>query len=227
MSGETILKCRWSRSIRRSGSSVRNRILIAPSCSLLHSPVTLRHESAFDAEIKEWLAFAEEKLKEVTQLARLAEGGGDAIVAYRNRVALHSRRASERIHRSEVKARSQAVKPEDSRRKARIAERRQQQRAALGLPLLPTTTIGSFPQTADIRATRARWKRGELADGRIREISPRENCRLHPLAGRSRVGRAGAWRIRTQRHGRIFWRATRWLCFHGKRMGSKLRHRAV
>ena len=53
-----------------------NRILIAPSCSLLHSPVTLRHESAFDAEIKEWLAFAEEKLKEVTQLARLAEGGG-------------------------------------------------------------------------------------------------------------------------------------------------------
>ena len=141
-----------------------NRILIAPSCSLLHSPVTLRHESAFDAGIKEWLAFAEEKLKEVTQLARLAEGGGDAMVAYRNRVALHSRRASERIHRSEVKARSQAVKPEDSRRKAPYRERRHQQRAALGLPLLPTTTIGSFPQTADIRSTRARWKRGELAD---------------------------------------------------------------
>jgi 5-methyltetrahydropteroyltriglutamate--homocysteine methyltransferase len=142
-----------------------NRILIAPSCSLLHSPVTLRHEAALDAEIKEWLAFAEEKLKEVTQLARLAEGGGDAMVAYRNRVALHSRRASERIHRSEVKARSQAVKPEDSRRKTPYRERRHQQRAALGLPLLPTTTIGSFPQTADIRSTRARWKRGELADG--------------------------------------------------------------
>ena len=141
-----------------------NRILIAPSCSLLHSPVTLRHESAFDAGIKEWLAFAEEKLKEVTQLARLAEGGGDAMVAYRNRVALHARRASERIHRSEVKARSQAVKPEDSRRKAPYRERRHQQRAALGLPLLPTNTIGSFPQTADIRSTRARWKRGELAD---------------------------------------------------------------
>ncbi len=141
-----------------------NRILIAPSCSLLHSPVTLRHESTFDAEIKEWLAFAEEKLKEVTQLARLAEGGGDAMLAYRNRVALHSRRASERIHRSEVKARSQTVKPEDSRRKAPYRDRRQQQRAALGLPLLPTTTIGSFPQTADIRSTRARWKRGELAD---------------------------------------------------------------
>jgi 5-methyltetrahydropteroyltriglutamate--homocysteine methyltransferase len=141
-----------------------DRIFIAPSCSLLHSPVTLRHESVFDAEIKEWLAFAEEKLKEVTQLARLAEGGGDAMVAYRNRVALHSRRASERIHRSEVKTRSQAVKPEDSRRKSPYRERRHQQRATLGLPLLATTTIGSFPQTADIRSARARWKRGELND---------------------------------------------------------------
>ena len=147
-----------------------NRILIAPSCSLLHSPVTLRHEAAFDAEIKEWLAFAEEKLKEVTQLARLAEGGGDAMVAYRNRVAVHSRRASERIHRSEVKARSQGVKPEDSRRKIAYRERRQQQRVALGLPLLPTTTIGSFPQTADIRSARARWKRGELADNEYEQF---------------------------------------------------------
>ena len=147
-----------------------NRILIAPSCSLLHSPVTLRHEAAFDAEIKEWLAFAEEKLKEVTQLARLAEGGGDAMVAYRNRVAVHSRRASERIHRSEVKARSQGVKPEDSRRKIAYRERRQQQRVALGLPLLPTTTIGSFPQTADIRSARARWKRGELADSEYEQF---------------------------------------------------------
>jgi 5-methyltetrahydropteroyltriglutamate--homocysteine methyltransferase len=147
-----------------------NRILIAPSCSLLHSPVTLRHESAFDAEIKDWFAFAEEKLKEVTQLARLAEGGGDAMVAYRNRVALHSRRASERIHRSEVKARSQAVRPEDSRRKASYRDRRHQQRATLGLPLLPTTTIGSFPQTADIRSTRARWKRGELADAEYEQF---------------------------------------------------------
>ncbi len=141
-----------------------DRILIAPSCSLLHSPVTLRRESGFDAEMKEWLAFAEEKLKEVTELARLAEGRGDALVAYRNRVAFHSRRASERIHRSEVKARSDAVQPEDSRRKTPFRERRDKQRAALGLPLLPTTTIGSFPQTADIRATRARRKRGELAD---------------------------------------------------------------
>lgn len=140
------------------------RILIAPSCSLLHSPVTLRKETVLDAEIKEWLAFAEEKLREVTQLARLAEGGGDALVAYKNRVAFYSRRASQRIHRPEVKARCRAVEPGDSRRKTAFPQRRTTQRAALDLPILPTTTIGSFPQTADVRAARAKWKRGELSN---------------------------------------------------------------
>jgi 5-methyltetrahydropteroyltriglutamate--homocysteine methyltransferase len=137
------------------------RILLAPSCSLLHSPVTLRRETLLDAEIKEWLAFAEEKLREVTQLARLAEGGGDALVAYRNRVAVHSRRASRRIHRSEVAARCQALRPEDDARRAPFSQRRLKQRAALALPLLPTTTIGSFPQTPEVRAARAKWKHGE------------------------------------------------------------------
>ena len=140
------------------------RVLLAPSCSLLHSPVTLRGEKALEPEIKDWLAFAEEKLSEVTQLARLAEGTGDSFLAFRNRVAFHSRRASERIHRSEVKARCLAVRPEDSRRGAPFCERREAQRRVLRIPLFPTTTIGSFPQTADIRAARAKWKRGELSD---------------------------------------------------------------
>ncbi|MGB7839737.1 MAG: 5-methyltetrahydropteroyltriglutamate--homocysteine S-methyltransferase [Terrimicrobiaceae bacterium] len=140
------------------------RVLVAPSCSLLHSPVTLRGEKALEPEIKDWLAFAEEKLSEVTQLARLAEGTGDSFLAFRNRVAFHSRRASERIHRSEVKARCLAVRPEDSRRGAPFCERREAQRRVLRIPLFPTTTIGSFPQTADIRAARAKWKRGELSD---------------------------------------------------------------
>jgi 5-methyltetrahydropteroyltriglutamate--homocysteine methyltransferase len=140
------------------------RILIAPSCSLLHSPVALRNETALDPEIKEWLAFAEEKLKEVTQLARLAGGGGDALLAYKNRVAFHSRRASARIHRPEVAARCQAARSESSQRKTPFGQRRAKQRATLDLSLLPTTTIGSFPQTAEVRTARARWKRGELAD---------------------------------------------------------------
>ena len=140
------------------------RILLAPSCSLLHSPVTLRRETALEAEIKNWLAFAEEKLGEIAQLARLAEGRGDSFLAYQNRVSFHSRRASGRIHRSEVKARCQAMKPEDSRRNAPFSERRKAQRAVLNLPLFPTTTIGSFPQTTEVRAARAKWKRGECSD---------------------------------------------------------------
>jgi 5-methyltetrahydropteroyltriglutamate--homocysteine methyltransferase len=139
------------------------RILVAPSCSLLHSPVTLRRETALEPEIKNWLSFAEEKLREVTQLARLAEGGGDSFLAFRNRVAFDSRRASERIHRPEVKTRCEAVRPEDSRRKAPFPERRKAQRNIIDLPLFPTTTIGSFPQTAEVRAARAKWKRGELS----------------------------------------------------------------
>jgi 5-methyltetrahydropteroyltriglutamate--homocysteine methyltransferase len=139
------------------------RILVAPSCSLLHSPVTLRGETALEPEIKNWLSFAEEKLKEVTQLARLAEGRGDSFLAFRNRAAFHSRRTSKRIHRSEVKSRCEAVRPEESMRKAPFCQRRKAQRNELDLPLFPTTTIGSFPQTAEVRAARAKWKRGELS----------------------------------------------------------------
>ncbi|HEY5704412.1 MAG TPA: 5-methyltetrahydropteroyltriglutamate--homocysteine S-methyltransferase [Terrimicrobiaceae bacterium] len=140
------------------------RILLAPSCSLLHSPLTLRGEIALETEIKDWLAFAEEKLREVTQLARLAEGRGDSLLAFKNRVASLSRRASDRIHRPEVKARCEAARKENSSRDAPFSERRKAQRALLNLPLFPTTTIGSFPQTAEVRATRAKWKRGECSD---------------------------------------------------------------
>ena len=139
------------------------RILVAPSCSLLHSPVTLRREIGLDAEIRDWLAFAEEKLREVTQLARLAEGRGDAFLAFKNRVAFLSRRASERIHRPEVEARCKAVRTKDSKRNTPFSERRKAQRTVLDLPLFPTTTIGSFPQTTEVRAVRAKWKRGECS----------------------------------------------------------------
>jgi 5-methyltetrahydropteroyltriglutamate--homocysteine methyltransferase len=165
--GRNIWRNNFERSLQQIGQARRIlstvRILVAPSCSLLHSPVTLRREIALDAEIKDWLAFAEEKLREVTQLARLAEGRGDSLLAFKNRVAFLSRRASERIHRPEVKARCQAVRPEDSRRNAPFSERRKAQRTVLNLPLFPTTTIGSFPQTGEVRAARAKWKRGECS----------------------------------------------------------------
>lgn len=140
------------------------RILLAPSCSLLHVPVSLRQEATLDAEVKEWLAFAEEKLREIRALGDLVVGRGDAVAAYKNRVAQHSRRASLRTHRVEVRARCGAVTSRDSQRAAPFAERIRRQQAVLKLPDFPTTTIGSFPQTAEIRQARARWKRGELSE---------------------------------------------------------------
>jgi 5-methyltetrahydropteroyltriglutamate--homocysteine methyltransferase len=153
------------------------RILLAPSCSLLHVPVSLCQEAALDAEVKEWLAFAEEKLREVRALGDLAAGRGDAVAAYKNRVAQHSRRASLRTHRAEVRARCSAVTSKDSQRATPFSARASRQQAVLRLPDFPTTTIGSFPQTAEIRQARARWKRGELPEaGYLEFLKDRTNA---------------------------------------------------
>ncbi len=140
------------------------RLLIAPSCSLLHVPVTLRHETKLDPELKGWLAFAEEKLGEVTALRNLAAGTPDLAALAANAAAAHSRRTSPRIHRPEVKARAAAIRPADFDRASPFVTRQAQQRARLRLPAFPTTTIGSFPQTDTVRAARARWKKRELTD---------------------------------------------------------------
>ncbi|HEY2343622.1 MAG TPA: 5-methyltetrahydropteroyltriglutamate--homocysteine S-methyltransferase, partial [Chthoniobacteraceae bacterium] len=140
------------------------RVWVAPSCSLLHSPVSLRREDSLDAELKSWMSFAEEKLSEVVALARLGSSAGQPMALHHNQLAIHSRRVSARIHRPEVKARSAAVSPADGRRTSPFAERQIKQRAALHLPDFPTTTIGSFPQTTEVRNARARWKKGELSE---------------------------------------------------------------
>ena len=141
-----------------------SRVWIAPSCSLLHCPVSLRRETALDSEFRNWLAFAEEKLSEVVALSRIGTSAGDPMAMHNNQVAIQSRRVSARIHRPEVKARAAAVSAEDSRRQSPFAERQRIQHAALGLALFPTTTIGSFPQTTEVRNARARWKKGELSE---------------------------------------------------------------
>lgn len=138
------------------------RVLVAPSCSLLHVPVALRHETALDPELRGWLAFAEEKLAEVTALRDLAAGRECRAALAENRAALAARRASPRIHRPAVKARMAAVQPADLERASPFPRRQEPQRVKLRLPLFPTTTIGSFPQTDAVRAARARWRKGEL-----------------------------------------------------------------
>ncbi|RRJ97784.1 5-methyltetrahydropteroyltriglutamate--homocysteine S-methyltransferase [Opitutaceae bacterium TAV4] len=151
------------------------RVWLAPSCSLLHVPVSLRPETKLDAELLGWLAFAEEKLVELAALGELAAGQGSvsdrtrALFEQNQRVA-KMRRASTRIHQPEVKARLASVKAADLARVSPFAVRQTAQRERLRLPLFPTTTIGSFPQTAEVRAARARWRRGEWSGTNYREF---------------------------------------------------------
>ncbi len=137
---------------------------LAPSCSLLHVPFSLQAEAQLDAEVKSWLALAVEKLGELRVLSTALSDGEAAVddELHAARIALAARRASPRVHRATVAARLAAAAPGADQRASAFPARQKSQRARLKLPLLPTTTIGSFPQTAEIRAARAAFKRGAL-----------------------------------------------------------------
>jgi 5-methyltetrahydropteroyltriglutamate--homocysteine methyltransferase len=140
-----------------------DRVMVAPSCSLLHTPVDLAAETALDDELKGWLAFSRQKLDEIALLARAINEGEQAVRSELedNRAALARRATSPRIHSERVEARLRAVAPEMLRRKSAYAERSKVQRKALGLPLFPTTTIGSFPQTKEVRTARSEFRSGK------------------------------------------------------------------
>jgi 5-methyltetrahydropteroyltriglutamate--homocysteine methyltransferase len=140
-----------------------DHLMIAPSCSLLHSPVDLSGETALDPEVRSWMAFAVQKCDEVALLARAASGEDVAVELERSDAIQSSRRTSEKVVNQSVRKRLAEVTPDMSRRDKPFAQRIMVQRQCLNLPLLPTTTIGSFPQTPDIRATRRRKKSGELS----------------------------------------------------------------
>ncbi|ALM54775.1 5-methyltetrahydropteroyltriglutamate--homocysteine S-methyltransferase [Halomonas huangheensis] len=143
------------------------RLWIAPSCSLLHVPVDLESETELDAELKSWLAFARQKLDETVTLARLVSGrvtAEDERLLAASSQAQASRRASQRIHQQQVAERLAGLSEADSQRDSDYIQRAEIQRRVLGLPLFPTTTIGSFPQTTEIRAARRQHKAGTLSD---------------------------------------------------------------
>ncbi|MDP3774623.1 MAG: 5-methyltetrahydropteroyltriglutamate--homocysteine S-methyltransferase, partial [Gemmatimonadales bacterium] len=137
------------------------RLWVAPSCSLLHVPIDLELETRLDAELRDWLAFARQKLGEVVTLARAVRDGRQRVVAAldANARAVAARRRSPRIHNPAVTQRAAGVTERDLRRASPHAARRQQQ---LPLPLYPTTTIGSFPQTAEVRAARKKLHDGQM-----------------------------------------------------------------
>ena len=143
-----------------------DNLWVAGSCSLLHTPVDLDRETKLDAELKSWLAFAKQKCGEITVL-RDALNIPDAAKVQQafaeSREIQASRANSPRIHKAAVKARIEAISEADSQRQSPFATRIERQRERLNLPAFPTTTIGSFPQTASIRLARQSYKQGKLS----------------------------------------------------------------
>ncbi len=146
---------------RRGGTE---RLMITPSCSLLHVPVDVTQEAKLDPQIKRWLAFAVQKLDEVATLVAALDQGEAAVQAKleESDAALRSRQSSADVHRPAVADRLTAVTPAMERRPSSFPLRRAQQQARLQLPVFPTTTIGSFPQTGEVRKARAAFGRGEI-----------------------------------------------------------------
>ncbi|MDO8695663.1 MAG: 5-methyltetrahydropteroyltriglutamate--homocysteine S-methyltransferase [Pseudomonas sp.] len=142
------------------------RLWLAPSCSLLHCPVDLNREPQLDTELRSWLAFAVQKCAEVALLAAALKQPQDAQVQAAlavSRAARLSRQLSPRIHKPQVQARLAAISAQDTQRQSPFAQRIVQQRTRLQLPPLPTTSIGSFPQTAAIRQARQGFKQGKIS----------------------------------------------------------------
>lgn len=145
------------RAIRKLGPE---RLFLAPSCSLLHSPIDLERETGIDPEIRAWMSFAKQKLQEVNELSEIVEG--NRALLENNSKAIRSRKTSRKVHKQAVKERVESITPTDTERKSSFPARQELQRKRLNLPLFPSTTIGSFPQTANIRRLRARFRKGEL-----------------------------------------------------------------
>ncbi|BCG25272.1 5-methyltetrahydropteroyltriglutamate--homocysteine methyltransferase [Pseudomonas tohonis] len=175
VNGRNVWRCDLERALevlQHAHERLGDRLWVAPSCSLLHSPVDLEREDKLDAELKSWLAFAVQKCGEVAVLARaLDEPEAPEVLAAReaSRLVQASRAASPRIHKPAVQARVAALRPEDARRASRFAKRIAQQRTLLDLPAFPTTTIGSFPQTSAIRLARQSYKQGKLSPAEYTE----------------------------------------------------------
>ncbi|MFF7340994.1 5-methyltetrahydropteroyltriglutamate--homocysteine S-methyltransferase [Streptomyces sp. NPDC008163] len=160
----------WINDLQKSLSTLgtllglADRVDVAASCSLLHVPLDAAAERDIDPQIVHWLAFARQKTTEIVTLAKALAQGTDTIAGElsANRAALASRARSPLTRDPAVRARAEAVTDADGRRSQPYTERAAAQRAHLGLPLLPTTTIGSFPQTGELRTARADLRAGRI-----------------------------------------------------------------
>jgi 5-methyltetrahydropteroyltriglutamate--homocysteine methyltransferase len=166
----------WLEPIHRA---LQDRLWLAPSCSLLHVPVDLCNEQKLDRDIYSWLAFALQKLDELQILAKALNHGRpsvqEALVA--NHAAIEKRRTSTRVHNPKVKAALAGIDAALGQRQSGYEQRAAEQSAWLKLPPYPTTTIGSFPQTAHIRQARSQFRLGELDDAAYKTLMQAEIAR--------------------------------------------------
>ena len=156
------------------------RVTIATSCSLLHVPYNASREDGIDPQVRPWLAFADEKVKELRTLADALEAAPPARtdLLTSSREAIAARRASGHTTDPAVRERIRTLSPADYERKAPAARRHSTQRTRLELPDLPTTTIGSFPQTPQIRRMRRRLRTGEIDQAAYEEFLDKEIGRI-------------------------------------------------
>jgi 5-methyltetrahydropteroyltriglutamate--homocysteine methyltransferase len=173
--GRNIWKNNYEISLAVIGKAAQalgeQRIWIAPSCSLLHSPCDLHletDETVLPGKVKPWMSFAKQKLDEVSALSRLSDPQCDEkekeILLAENKKAIQMRLTSVLVYDPAVQARVAAIQDKDLERGLPFDERKERQSGALNLPVLPTTTIGSFPQTRDVREARARFKKGIISE---------------------------------------------------------------
>ncbi len=150
--------------LKKARDCLKDRLWIAPSCSLIHGPVDLDGEVGMDSEIRSWLAFSVQKLKEIATLKKGLNEGGSAIrsALESSSLILSERKNSSRVHNPVVQERLGRIKPSDEKRISPFHERRRAQKERFALPLFPTTTIGSFPQTERIRKIRADFRKRRI-----------------------------------------------------------------
>lgn len=151
--------------LKQAADRLGDRLWVAPSCSLLHSPVDLNREDKLDDELKSWLAFAVQKCQEVAILTKaINQPEADEVIKAltESKRIQESRAESSRIHKSAVQNRLSAITAHDSQRLSSFSARIQLQHKRLQLPIFPTTTIGSFPQTKEIRTARSDFKQGRI-----------------------------------------------------------------
>ena len=157
-----------------------DRVIVGSSCSLLHSPVDLGSETKLDGEVKSWLAFATQKLAEINAISKAVSGSADAnLLTFleSNRRANELRKTSSKIHDNAVKQRVVGIKESDMNRHSDFATRKKIQTNQIDLPILPITTIGSFPQTKEVRKFRADFKADKITAAEYKKFLQEETTR--------------------------------------------------